>query len=496
MTAGTIEDRADELLLRGGSRARAHIQPPGDRGDLGDSQALAPKTGGRSAGDSGRFLGDSPRYVSPAYPADALGPLLGVARAVAEGGQLDIAMAGQTVLATAALLAQGVRNVRTLAGIKPLSLSLLTIAESGDGKSTAEGVALRRISDLEREEHRLFMADLTRRDNKDDRPAPRSPYRVIKDATAQGIWRAFKDGQPAQGSFTAEGAAMLCGWGMGAEHRAHTAGALNDLWDGGPVSLSRGTEGRTQLYGRRLAVHWLLQPAPARGALHDPLLENIGFWPRFLIAWPAPLAPRKARQWRPENDPAIVAFWDRCGELFSEPLPDGCTDLLAIEADQEALALACRSFEALEREARTAGGKLADVRAFAVRATEQAFRVAGVLAAFDGRETIDASTMRGAVRLVTYSLETWQGIFGSREEAEAIEWARALFAWMFKQGGRVSEQAVLRIGPKSLRSRQRRDTALALLETEGLVRRAIDYTGNGGERVVPGAWEVINVAVR
>lgn len=495
MSMLTIEDRADRLLLLG-TRATSQARRVGDSGDLGDSQALAPKTDGRLLGYSGRLLGDSPRYVSPEYPAEALGPLESVARAIAQGGQLDVAMAGQTVLATAALLAQGIRNVRTLAGIKPLSLYLLTIAESGDGKSTAEAVALRSVSDLERGEHGLFIADLARCDKKDDRPPPRSPYRVMKDATAQGIWRAFKDGQPAQGSFTAEGAAMLCGWGMSAEHRAHTAGALNDLWDGGAVSLSRGTDGRTQLYGRRLAVHWLLQPAPARGALHDPLLENIGFWPRFLIAWPAPLAPRKAKQWRPENDPAIGAFWDRCGELFQEPLPDGCTDLAVIEADQEALALACRSFEALEQAARTTGGKLADVRPFAVRATEQAFRVAGVLAAFDGRETIDAGTMRGAVRLVMYSLETWQGVFGHREEAEAAEWARTLHAWMLKQGGRISEQAVLHTGPKSLRSRQRRDTALALLDADGLVRRAIDSTGNGGTRAVPGVWEVLNVAVR
>ena len=283
---------------------------------------------------------------------------------------------------------------------------------------------------------------------------------------------------------------MLCGWGMSSEHRAHTAGALNDLWDGGAVSLSRGTDGRTQLYGQRLAVHWLLQPAPARGALHDPLLESIGLWPRFLIAWPAPLAPRKARPWRPENDSAICGFWDRCEELFNELLPDGCADQPVIEADEQALALACRSFEALEQAARTAGGKLADVRAFAVRATEQAFRIAGVLTAFEGRRTINADTMRGAVELVTYSLETWQGIFGRREQAEAEEWARTLYAWMRKQGGRVAEKAILHTGPKSLRSRQRRDTALALLETDGLIRGAIDATGNGGTRAVPGMWEV------
>lgn len=487
----TVESRADALVERL-SRRRGGNRPAGDRGDLGDNPRNRAVSGGRLLGDQGRLLGDSP-FAPPEYPVEALGPLAPVARAIASGGQLDVAMAGQTVLATASLLTQGLRNVRTLAGIKPLSVYVLTIAESGDGKSTAESVALSRVAELERDAHDLFVADQARRaaDKGDARPPPRAPYRTMKDSTAQGIWRAFKDGQPSQGSFTAEAASMLCGWGMSSEHRAHTAAALNDLWDGGAVSLSRGTDGRTQLYGRRLAVHWLIQPDAARQALHDPLLATIGYWPRFLVAWPAPLPPRTARQWRPEADPAITGFWARCAELFREPLRGCDAQTPIVEADAGAIATAEKSFEALERAARTAGGRLADIRAFAVRGTEQAFRVAAVLSIWSGSEEISAATFRDAVRLVAYSLETWQGIFGSRAEAEVNDWARTLLAWIDKQGGRASEKSILHVGPKALRSRTRRDAALAALDAAGLIRHAVEITAGGAERVSRDTWEVV-----
>ena len=52
------------------------------------------------------------------YPLDALGPLADAARDLAEGAQVSPAMAGQSLLAAASLLAQGVANVRTCAHLQ------------------------------------------------------------------------------------------------------------------------------------------------------------------------------------------------------------------------------------------------------------------------------------------------------------------------------------------------------------------------------------------
>src|SRR5690606_24008897 len=129
----------------------------GESGESGENPRQQRNCAWRTSGESRRKVANSdPAAIlrhardrlnpQPAvgieYPTDALGPLTPACEALAEGGQMAPAMAGQCLLATAALLAQSVSDVRTLAGVKPLSIYSLTVADSGDGKSTAEAVAL------------------------------------------------------------------------------------------------------------------------------------------------------------------------------------------------------------------------------------------------------------------------------------------------------------------------------------------------------------------
>src|SRR3954453_13276654 len=85
--------------------------------------------------------------TSPAaqsYPADALGPMLSrAALAIARKVQVPEAIAAQSVLAAAALAAQAHADVVLPYGqARPLSLYVVTVAASGDRKSTADNEAL------------------------------------------------------------------------------------------------------------------------------------------------------------------------------------------------------------------------------------------------------------------------------------------------------------------------------------------------------------------
>jgi hypothetical protein len=268
---------------------------------------------------------------------------------------------------------------------------------------------------------------------------------------------------------------MLSGYGMNAENRAKSAGNFNSLWDTGEVSVARGLDGRIQLYDRRLSLHWLIQPEVARSAMHDPLLTLIGFWPRFLVAWPESSIPRKVRLFRPELDGRISAYWQRCHELLAAPLGDDCRNLQLIEATDRAQALLGTFFERMET-AKMASSILTSIRPFALRATEMTFRIAGVLAVFEGKSLIDPDAASRAITLATYSIETWRNIFGNRDEADARALALGLFGWLLKQDGcQVREASILHIGlPKRIRSKDRRDSALALLEQHRLVERERD----------------------
>ena len=423
-------------------------------------------------------------FTPPEYPVKALGPLADTCHAIADGGQMNPAMAGQCVLSVAALLTQSRANVRTLAGIKPLSCYFLTIGESGDGKTTAEEAGLHSVKQHQRRKTRLHRDQLEeweqqsarckKMDAKPDKP--RLPDIITQDGTVEGIRRGFAEGMPSQGVFSSEAAAMLCGYGMNADNRSKSAGAFNKLWDDGEISVSRGTSGRLQLYDRRFSLHWLIQPDAAKQALHDPLLANIGFWPRFLVAWPAPGEPRIARPFKPEEDSRIKAFWERCEQLLAEPQGEDCGHLRVLDMTPEAYVFVGKFFERMEQAAKLKGGQMESIKPFALRATEQLCRVAGVVAEFGGATEINLGTVRNAALLVEYSLETWRGIFGCREEAEAQAWASLLLEWLKKQPeGRASETAMLKVGPKKIRSKAKRDTALALLDLAGQAERSFDY---------------------
>lgn len=412
---------------------------------------------------------------APIFPLAALGPLAPACEAIATAGQVQPAMAGQCLLGAASLLTQGLYNVETLAGNKPLSLYMLTLGDSGDGKSTAQGAALAPINEWQRRAARDYANDLRdfeaakAKRKKGDAPPepPSSPYRLVSDATVEGLRRDLDTGPCSQGIFSDEAAAILSGYGMSADHRSKTAGVFSKLWDQGHLSVSRAMGPRVERYGRRVAVHWLIQPMAAAEAIGDPLLSALGFWPRFLVAWPAPLPPRLARPFNPETLPAVSEYWARCDALLAEQLPEDAGDCPAIPLTVGARELLGRAFERFEVEGRR--GSLRVVKPFALRATEQACRVAGVLSAFAGQHVIEAQAARDALALVAYSLETWRAIVDGGAADPGAAHALRLYEWLTaRPGWRERLAVIVKDGPACTRTKDKRNVAITLLTEHGL----------------------------
>src|SRR3954470_7730309 len=78
------------------------------------------------------------------FPVDALGPLLtAAALGIHDKTQAPVAICGSSVLAAAALAAQAHADVELPTGQrKPLSLFLVSVAASGERKSTVDGEAV------------------------------------------------------------------------------------------------------------------------------------------------------------------------------------------------------------------------------------------------------------------------------------------------------------------------------------------------------------------
>ena len=94
------------------------------------------------------------REIAPGspYPVEALGPLRSVVEAVQQMALAPVAIPAQSALSVAALAVQGFANVETLGGDRPLSLYCLTIAVSGERKSSCDAPLMQAMRDYEREQ--------------------------------------------------------------------------------------------------------------------------------------------------------------------------------------------------------------------------------------------------------------------------------------------------------------------------------------------------------
>lgn len=86
-----------------------------------------------------------------AYPIEALGPLRRAVEAVRANTGAPTAIPAQSALSVASLAVQGFADVKTLAGFAPTSLYALTIAQSGERKSSCDRQFMQALRDHERD---------------------------------------------------------------------------------------------------------------------------------------------------------------------------------------------------------------------------------------------------------------------------------------------------------------------------------------------------------
>lgn len=252
-----------------------------------------------------------------AYPVQALGPLRAAVEAVQGMTLAPVAIPAASALAVASLAVQGFADVETLGGARPVSLYVLTIAQSGERKSSCDAPLMAALRAFEKEQAQAQRDEYVSWENayalwKGERDriladakskkgekrvaaqadlralgkepcAPPSPDRTVTEPTYEGLTRKFAEGMPTLGIFGDEGGQFLGGFAMNSDNRQKTLAALNDLWQGNPIRRTRAGEGHVTLYGRRLAVHLMAQPGVARAFMADPMAGDTGFLPRFLI---------------------------------------------------------------------------------------------------------------------------------------------------------------------------------------------------------------------
>lgn len=460
------------------------------------------------------------------YPIAALGPLSEVTEAIASITEAPPALCAASVLAAAALAVQGLADVETLGGPRPVSLFLLTVAESGERKSTADRLAMKGVHDFEaslrpgyeedkqawqrersiwEKRHTSILrgadedptgasADL--RDLGPEPEAPLRPFIVTGAATMEGIVKHLPDLRASLGIMTDEGGLLIGGHSMKAENRLNTLATLAAMWDGATLDRWRAGDGIATYTGRRFSAHLLVQPSAAEGFLSDPLANGQGLLARFLTCRPAS---RIGQRLKLSQDTAAMAnaevFAGRIHNLLARPMAlaeDRRNELAppVLTLDREAKDKLTDFARAVEK-AQAPGGALEEARAFASKAAEHAARLAAVLTLFAEPDaaTVKGAAMAQAVTLADFYLNEAGRLLNAAVIPPHVQDAERMRRWLLGSWGEtfISASIAAQRGPFKVTERCRK--ALGLLEAHGWLVSTPGAEVDGKPRRE--AWKVV-----
>jgi putative DNA primase/helicase len=476
-------------------------------------------------GDSSGWPDPQPmtaKTVPEAYPVEALPDTVRAAvEEVAGFVKAPVPMVASSALAALSLAIQAhadAKRAEKLSG--PIGLFLLTIADSGERKSTCDGFFTRSIRDYEEAEaeaakpllknyraaleaweaKRSGIKELIRqlakggksthsaesslRDMEHDKPEePRVPRLIFADATPEALAFGLAKKWPSGGVVSAEAGIVFGSHGMGGDSVMRNLATLNQLWDGNSLTIDRKSSESFTVRGARLTVALQVQEPTLRAFFEKSgaLARGTGFLARFLIAWPESTQGYRPFTEAPENWPALAAFNRRISEILNQPVPMDDSGALIppmLPLSPEAKAAWIEYHDAIESEL-ASGGDLYDVRDVASKSADNAARLATLFQIFEGGGVaIGADAFERASCITAWHLSEARRFFG--ELALPVELADAvrLNGWLVEYCRRerthfVPTREAQRLGPV----RDKSKLTIAIQELEELDRVRVTHEG-------------------
>ena len=444
-------------------------------------------------------------------PLDHLGPLRAVSEAISGLTAAPIEIAFQSVLSAVSLAVQAHYDVELLHGSAPTSLFLLTIAASGERKSSCDRLALASIFDWEEaqakayirashqfkidqavydEERRQLIKATCGSEAAADLAAltlpslPISPRKILADITYEGVLRHFEDGSPAIGIFSDEGGQIFGGPGMSRDDLLKTSAGLSKIWDGAALDRTRAGAERQVFRHRRGALHLMIQPGIAESVLASEEMRDQGLLSRLLVSWPESRigtrliyddekqrrANLQAAQDLERFHSRIAALLERRPETGNSPL-ELAPRRLPLSPKARALLI---NFANQVETAQGWGEELSEITGFASKAAEQAARIAGVFTGFEDPEAseISETTMLDATLLMGWYLSEAQRLFGGGAADASLTLAQTALEWLQRKYPRApfKKRDLMRFGPSAIRDTKRAEQVINTLHKHHHIR--------------------------
>ncbi|MGC6498959.1 MAG: YfjI family protein [Henriciella sp.] len=460
--------------------------------------------------------------VREVFPVHALGPLRPAVEYIQMRTSAPIEIAAQSVLSVTSSVTQGFANVDKglLGGVSPLSLFMITIAESGERKSACDSLARKPLDEFERQYHQIFQdahrrwkvrhADWEQRfeqyenrlnanrdDNEEDEQEapveplpPMSPQRYSTEPTIEGLIQMLRHSHPAQAILSDEGGQLLGGFSMSADQAKKSYGWLNSFWSGDPIKRVRVGDGVYVLFGRRLAMHLMVQKGVALDLFADPKSKDMGFLARCLMVEPASRIGHRPALRELPDDAAYQAFCLRIARLLGEDIDyhnghapedgricphSGALRLPDLRLSQEAADALRAYYNEVEGE-QLPRRSYEDVRSFASKSAEQAARIAGILTIYENEvaEIIGANEMRCGIDLARFYLTEARRLMDRAPAEKLHRDAQKLSDWLSERSdefSRFTPSMVQRQGPSPCRNKPYLGKVLKTLEEFGHITK-------------------------
>lgn len=426
---------------------------------------------------------------------------------VADAIQAPLPLVGASALGVLSAASQSKYNVKRDDGlIGPVSLYLLSVAMSGDRKSSVDGVFTQAITDFEREQRlenaenmQAFTSELSsweakrrgiltaissaaaqkketcelyrdlKEHDKEQPERPRVPQLMIGEATTEALKQHLAEKWPSAFINSAEAGEIFGGHSMRKDMILAALASFNKLWSGETVACSRASRESFVIESGRLTLNLQLQKESLDEFLRQSgvLARGSGFWARFLMSFPESLQGTRLYKTPQLNGPYLEAFNRRVKailEISDKFDENGILQPEIIELSPEARQEWIEVFNAIEAQLAPTGD-LRDVRDVASKTAENAARIAALIEIFTGGNVISFESMKAGITLAIWHLQEAQRFFGEINLPQEQENAVLLDGWLIAQAQKDNVNSlpfrkVQQCGPNRIRAKELLDAAM------------------------------------
>lgn len=445
------------------------------------------------------------------FPVDAFPQIIRNAiYEVEQHTQAPQALIAASALGVISLACQNRIDVCRLNNLRgPVSLFLLTLAESGERKSTVDKLLMEPLYQLEENLFEKYTHDLTvwRNDeaifniekkslmsklkseirrNKDHLATneklkvllashPKSPVRfkqIFNDATPAaikdylcGYWRSV-------GIMSDEAGTIFNGYTL------NELPFINKMWNGAMFPVERKSEPEKLIRDARMTLSLMVQPNIFKGYIKrkGDMAKGIGFFARCLICQPGSTQGNRQITSPVVSTEYLPIFHQRLMKIVNESIArnnenDRLCLRFTVEAEKRWIAFSNN----VEYEMGILG-RLSNFKDYASKMAENMARIAALLHHFNGDEgDISLLTVEAAVEISTWYVGEYVRLFSKPQEFTlAISEADELYWWINNycirlKASWITKNTVLQYGPNKFRNRSKANEVLNTLYSQNRI---------------------------